>query len=384
MSMLEIIFWCLIALILYTLAGYPILLSALTPFTRRDRFERHGSQPTVSFIVAAYNEERNIAAKLKNLRAVVYPSDKTEYIIGSDASTDDTDRILADEARSDRRLTTFRLPERKGKVAVLNEAVTRSKGELLIFTDCSVRTDADIMDKIIPALEHPKVGLVSSRDVWVDAADGTPREQKQYIGYEMNIRKRESRLNSLVSASGSFFAVRRSLFRSYGSGQADDFSLPLQVYRQGHRVVHIDDLIGYVPMVKSSGAELSRRTRIVQAGIKTVLANWTLLNPLRYPVFAWQLWSHKVLKWCLPFMVIVAAGLAVILFPRSPIYRIICIMGLIGSIMAIIGAKISGDSLAVKTFRMAYFFVLSMLAVVTAWGRIIHGTGGTTWEPSHR
>ena len=384
MSALEIIFWCLVALILYSLGGYPLALTILTPFARRERFTSQGSQPVVSFMVAAYNEEANIAAKVKNLLAVAYPADKMEIIIGSDASTDGTDRILSDLARSDRRIVAFRLGQRGGKVSVLNDAVGRSHGELLIFTDCSVRSDTDIMEQIIPPFENPRIGLVSSRDVWVNATDGTPLEQKQYVGYEMRIRRMESRLNSLVSASGSFFAVRRSLFRRYETDQADDFSLPLQVYRQGYRVVHIGDLIGYVPMVKSSGAELARRTRIVQAGIRTVWANRALLNPLRYPVFAWQLWSHKVLKWCLPFVVFGAAVLAVWLSPHSPIYQIICVLGLLGLIMATIGAQAKGDFSALKPFRMAYFVALSMLAVVKAWGRILRGASGTTWEPSHR
>lgn len=383
MSGTEIIFWCLVALIAYTLAGYPIMLTLLAPLARPDRFKPQGSQPTVSLIVAAYNEEKNIADKLNNLLAMDYPPEKTEIIVGSDGSTDNTDRILSEFSGSDPRIVTFRLTERQGKVAVLNEAVSRAHGEILIFTDCSIRTDADIMGKIIPPFDDPRTGLVSSRDVWVDAAGGGPLEQMQYIGYEMNIRKKESRLNSLVSASGSFFAVRKSLFRRYGADQADDFALPLQVYRQGYRVVHIDDLIGYVPMVKSSGAELSRRTRIVQAGIRTVLANRALLNPLRFPVFSWQLWSHKVLKWCLPVMVGLAAVLAVILFRQAFIYRVICGVGVAGLIMALIGA-FSGSSPAMKPFRMAYFFILSMLAVVQAWSRILRGTGGTTWEPSHR
>jgi len=384
MEIVEIVFWIIAGLIAYTLIGYPIALTIFSPFGSKDRFGPRQSEPTVSFIVAAYNEEGNIAAKVKNLLEVEYPGEKIEFIIGSDASTDATDRILAELAEKDSQISHFRLPQREGKVAVLNRAVSMAEGEILVFTDCSVRTDPDIMDNIIPAFENEKIGLVSSRDIWVDPADGTPLEQKEYIGYEMKIRRLESRLNSLVSASGSFFAVRKELFGGYGTGQADDFALPLQVYSRGYRVVHNDDLIGYVPMVKSSGAELARRTRIIQAGIKTVIAHKHLLNPFRHPVFAWQLWSHKMLKWLFPFMLFVAALCAILLFNHSLIYMIICILGATVLIMGFLGGLVRGQSILFKPFRLSYFFLLSMLAVLKAWGRVIAGGSGATWEPSHR
>jgi cellulose synthase/poly-beta-1,6-N-acetylglucosamine synthase-like glycosyltransferase len=381
---LEIIFWALAVVMLYTLAGYPVVLRLLASFAKERSFDATTARPPVSLIIAAYNEEKNIAAKLENLRHIEYPPDKVEFIIGSDGSTDATDHLVSQVAETDKRIRFFRLDKRGGKIAVLHRAAVMALGEILIFTDCSVRTDPDIVPKTLACFQDPKVGLVSSRDVWVDEREGTPLGQREYIDYEMTIRRLESRLNSLVSASGSFFAVRKELFRPYGSDQADDFALPLQVYRQGYRVIHRDDLIGYVPMVSSSGAELSRRTRIIQAGIRTVLANAALLNPLRYPIFAWQLWSHKALKWLFPFMVIASILIAAALWAHSPVYKAIVWLYALTAVLALLGFAVKGQGVLYKPFRTANFLLLSMTAVVIAWYRVLTGHKSQTWEPSHR
>jgi cellulose synthase/poly-beta-1,6-N-acetylglucosamine synthase-like glycosyltransferase len=384
LSALEIAFWLLALLMLYTLQGYPILLSILASFRKERQFPPTAERPIVTFIVAAYNEERNIAAKIDNLKQIDYDSDKIEFIIGSDASIDDTDRIISDAAQKDPRLRFFRLDRRGGKIAVLHRAVEMARGKILIFTDCSVRTDPDIMPIILSSFGDDRVGLVSSRDVWVDEARESPVSQHQYIDYEMKIRKMESRLNSLVSASGSFFAVRRELFKGYGGDQADDFALPLQVYRQGYKVIHRDDLIGYVPMVKSSEAEFNRRRRIVQAGIRTVLDNCALLNPLRYPLFSWQLWSHKVLKWLFPFMAAAELILALTLSRVRVIYDFVIIGYAIVGLIAIIAVAAKNVPSLPRPLRIISFIMISMEAVLAAWYNVVTGKGAKTWEPTHR
>lgn len=382
-SVKEIVFWALVVLMIYTLNGYPVLLWLFSRLRKEREFHPAEKLPFVSFIVAAHNEENNILEKLKNLAEIDYDRDKIEFIIGSDASTDGTDEILKKKAAEDSRFKYFRLEQRGGKIAVLHKAVETAQGAILVFTDCSVRTDPNIMPIIFSSFDHPDVGLVSSRDVWVGGGDGSPAGQHGYIDYEMTIRRRESRLNSLVSASGSFFAVRRELFQAYGTDQADDFALPLMVYRRGYKVIHRDDLVGYVPMVKSSGAELARRSRIVQAGIRTVLANIGLLNPFRYPVYAWQLWSHKALKWLFPFMALADLALAVLLWNDGLIYRL-TVFGYAAIIaIGVIGLLVRSKSTA-RTGSTASFLLLSSAAVLIAWYKVIIGARAKTWEPSHR
>jgi len=382
-SVMEIVFWALVVLMIYTLNGYPILLSLFSRLKRERTYPPTDERPFVSFIVAAHNEASNIRDKLQNLADVDYDHDKIEFIVGSDASTDGTDDILSAKTAEDARFKFFRLEQRGGKIAVLHKAVETARGSILVFTDCSVRTKPDIMPVILSSFGHSDIGLVSSRDIWTGGSDGSPAGQHGYIDYEMTIRRRESRLNSLVSASGSFFAVRRELFQAYGNDQADDFALPLKVYRQGYKVVHRDDLIGYVPMVKSSGAELSRRSRIVQAGIRTVLANIGLLNPLRYPVYAWQLWSHKALKWLFPFMALADLVLAILLWNESLVYRAAVIGYAAVIIIGAIGLMMRSKSTA-RAGSTAAFLLLSSAAVLIAWYKVIIGARAKTWEPSHR
>jgi cellulose synthase/poly-beta-1,6-N-acetylglucosamine synthase-like glycosyltransferase len=382
-SVIEIIFWAVAALMLYTVGGYPVLLSAFSRLRKKREFPPTDERPFVSFIVAAYNEESNIRDKLKNLAEVDYGCDKIEFIIGSDASTDGTDEIPRQAAAGDDRFKYFRLEERGGKIVVLQKAVEMARGSILVFTDCSVRTKPDIMPIILSSFRHQDVGLVSSRDIWVKGSDNSPAAQHEYIEYEMDIRHGESRLNSLVTASGSFFAVRRELFQTYGNDQADDFALPLMVYRRGYKVIQRDDLIGYVPMVGSSGAELSRRSRIIQAGIRTVLANLGLLNPFRYPVFAWQLWSHKALKWFFPFMAVADLVLATLLWKEGLIYRLAA-FGYAAIIAIGVFGLVTHRKLAGGAAAKAGFLLISSAATVIAWYKVIIGARAKTWEPSHR
>ena len=380
LSMIEIVFWLIVALMIYTLQGYPIVLSLLASMRKEPAYPETKETPKVSFIVAAYNEEKNMAAKIENLRQTAYDSEKIEFIIGSDASTDKTDEIVTAASKNDSRIKYFRLDQRGGKIAVLHKAMEMAGGSIIVFTDCSVRTKADIIPIILSSFADRRVGLVSSRDIWVDDDEGSPVSQHKYIDYEMNIRRLESRLNSLVSASGSFFAVRRELFKGYGHNQADDFALPLQIYRQGFKVIHRDDLIGYVPMVKSSEAEFKRRARIVEAGIRTVLANISLLNPLRYPVFAWQLWSHKMLKWLFPFMVIANLILTFLLLEDGWVY-----VAVAAGYFLLMLVSMPAISSRTPFFGQAIsFFVISTGAVLKAWFNVLTGAGAKTWEPTHR
>jgi len=379
LSTAEIAFWGLVIMIVYSITGYPVMLSLLARMRKEPTYPPASDRPMVSFVVAAYNEEANIRSKLDNLQKVYYDPDKIEFIIGSDASEDGTDAIVKEASESNPRIRYFRLNSRGGKIAVLHRAVEMARGSIIVFTDCSVGTEADIMPAILSSLANPTVGLVSSRDVWIDESDGSPEGQRDYIDYEMNIRKMESRLNSLVSASGSFFAIRRELFRSYGTDQADDFALPLQIYRQGFKAIHRDDLIGYVPMVRSSGAEIARRARIIRAGIRTVLANVGLLNPLRYPLFAWQLWSHKVLKWLFPFMATAHLIIGGALWEHGLIYKLTVVLYGVIILLGLIGLFMPG-----RLTRKATFLLLSSAAVIIAWYKVLFGDKATTWEPSHR
>lgn len=390
MTVTEITFWVLVFLSIYTLKGYPLalrlllLLKGKRPDEAYDTTECREPRPMVSFIVAAYNEEENIYAKIANLREVDYPAELMEFIIGSDCSTDGTDEIVKQSAEQDDRIRFFRMENRAGKIGVLHQAVQKSHGSILVFTDCSVKTNSDFMPMIISRFANPAIGLISSHDVWVDPKSGSPIGQNQYIEYEMKIRQAESDLSSLVSASGSFFAVRKELFHGYKDGLADDFALPLQVFRQGFRVVHCSKMIGYIPMVKSSRAEIGRRSRIIMAGIKTVGANLSLLFSVKHPIFAWQLWSHKVLKWLFPFLLIASAILSVVLWNEGIIYNIFSSGLALAILMGLLGFFIKGNSPLCKPFQTCNFILLSITAAIYAWARLLIGDGAKTWEPTHR
>lgn len=382
---MEALFWVSAVIFAYALIGFPVLLKMLASLRPPVEVKEDSAAPLkVSFIVAAHNEEKRIERKLENLRAVDPAGCEVEFIIGSDASTDATDELIAKIRKIDGRVQTFRFDERRGKNEVLVEAVRRASGDILVFTDASVTMATDVLAVALPYFADEHIGLISSRDIWVDESQQGTSGQSSYIGLEMRIRRDESRLCSLVAASGSLLAMRKELFAAATIGTADDFALPLEIYRKGFRAIQVDDFVGRIPMVKTSGVELSRRTRIIRAGIRTVGAYKSLLNPFRYPLFSWQLWSHKVLKWLLPLFALLNVLSCASLVGSSRFYAVIFVLEAVLLFAGVLGLLFGAAARTIRPVRLAAFFLISLAATTLAWVQVLSGRKEAAWRPTQR
>lgn len=370
----EVAFWCSVALVLYAYVGYPCALMALALF--RDRpVKKACITPRVSFVIAAHNEERRIGEKIENTLRQDYPPDALEIIVASDCSTDRTDAIVRSYSP---RVWLVRARERRGKEAAQQLAVRAALGKILIFSDVSTALAPDAVSTIVKNFADPSVGCVSSVDRFVDA-DGTTSGEGAYVRYEMWLRALESRVNTLVGLSGSFFAARRDVCSRWAADRQSDFSTLLNAVQMGLRGVLDVQSAGYYRNIADDRREFPRKVRTVVRGIAVIAANASMLNPLRYGLFSWQLASHKLCRWLVPFAMIVAALSNVFLVSQSLLY---------GATLLIQGgfyaAALAGLWTRSPILRIPTFLFVANLGVLTAWLRFARGERIAVWNPSDR
>jgi len=371
--MMASLFWIGAALVVFAYAGYPLLLAAAAAI-RSIPSVRRPIRPLVTFVMTAYNEERRLREKIENTIAQDYPASLLEIVVASDASTDGTDDI----ARSfGDRVRLVRSGERRGKEAAQQLAVQAATGEVLVFSDVATAIALDGVSSIVANFADPTVGCVSSVDRFVDA-DGNPSGEGAYVRYEMFLRTLESRVNSLVGLSGSFFAARRDVCRRWPSDRQSDFSTLLRAIELGYRGVLDPATAGFYRNIADDRRESARKVRTVVRGLAVLARNRRMLNPFRYGFFAWQLASHKLCRWLVPFALIAAFASNAALV-ASPFYRLLFAVQ-----SAFYGAAVAGIWTGAGALRIPAFFVRSNLAILIAWFHFARGERMTTWTPSER
>jgi glycosyltransferase involved in cell wall biosynthesis len=372
--MASLVFWGSVALVGYAYAGYACVLLVLARF--RDRaVKRANITPLVSFIITAHNEERRLREKIHNTLIQDYPASRLDIVVASDGSTDATDDIA--RAFGDR-VRLVRAPERRGKEAAQQLAVEAASGEILIFSDVATALAPDGVSSIVANFADATVGCVSSIDRFVDAA-GRPSGEGAYVRYEMFLRALETRANTLVGLSGSFFAARREVCRNWAADRQSDFSTLLNAVDLGLRGVLDSRTAGYYRTIVDGRRESQRKTRTVVRGIAVLARNARMLNPFRYGLFAWQLASHKLCRWLVPFAMIGAAAGNAVLASRSAFYQIT-----FGAQIAFYVVAAAGVWTGAPSLRIPAFLLSSNAAILIAWLRFASGERITCWNPSER
>ncbi len=380
MLALEIVFWLAVTLIVYAYAGYPLVLGVVA-LLRPRAVAKAEVTPQVTFIVTAYNEEKRIAEKLENTLKLAYPRDRLEILVASDFSSDRTDAIVRSyEARSVR---LVRAPARKGKEAAQKLAVDAAQGEVLVFSDVATILPEDALANIVKNFHDPSVGCVSSVDRFIDR-EGRPSGEGAYVRYEMFLRSLETRVNSLVGLSGSFFAARREVCRAaWSEDLQSDFNTVLNSMRMGLRGVADPDSVGYYLNIADERKEYERKVRTVLRGISVFMRSLALVNPFRHAVFSWQLLSHKLCRWLVPFGMIAALASGALLALSSGFYVMLLLIQVLFYAVALAGILWKA-LLRVPIVRLLSFFLLANVSVFEAWVRYWSGERLVKWEPSKR
>jgi cellulose synthase/poly-beta-1,6-N-acetylglucosamine synthase-like glycosyltransferase len=377
----EVVFWVCLAIGLYPYAGYPLcvaLLRAIRPCPVR----ASPITPRVTVVISAYNEASQIEATVRNKLEQDYPRDLLDVMVVSDGSTDGTDQVLTSLAQQDPRIAFLRQEPRAGKTAALNCLLERARGEIIVFADANSMYRPDTVRGLVEPFADPDVGYVSGRMLYVDpegslVGDGCTA----YMRYENALRALESAVGSVVGVDGGVDAIRRSLYRPMRPDQLPDFVLPLAVVEQGHRVVYAPEAVLEEETLTSEGAEYRMRVRVTLRALWALWDKRVLLNPLRFPLFSWQLMSHKVLRYLSFLPLAVAAVMNWLIVPRGWVYAALaggqCCAALL-ALLALRGPpRLRGFFLA----RYCYYFLLLNWASAVALLRFLRGEKQVLWQP---
>lgn len=370
------VFWLAVAGVVYPYAGYPLVLLLVRRFTRRPPASPAPELPTISMIIPVHNEAARLLGKIANTIALDYPADRLQIVFVSDGSTDDSVSIL--RAKRDPRISVLALPRRGGKAAALNAGLGHATGEIVVFTDASIALAPDALRAIVTPFADPGVGCVSGEDRIGDTGG-----EGLYGRYELFLRRLESDVHSIVGASGSFYAQRRALCTPFTEGMAPDFLSVLRTVQQGYRAISDPAAVGEMSSVKNARQEFDRKVRTLLRGMTALFACKPLLNPLRFPVFAFELWSHKVLRWTVPFALLAALGAPLALLDR-PFY----VAALAAQLVFYAGAAAAFAEWAnvhrSLPGRIALYFSSVNAAILAAWYRYGIGERQELWTPSRR
>jgi cellulose synthase/poly-beta-1,6-N-acetylglucosamine synthase-like glycosyltransferase len=377
--MIEIVFWTACMTLVYVYVLYPVIVRLLARRLGKAAFE--ADQPlSVTIIVTAYNEEKGILAKLENLLALNYPSQLVDIIVASDASSDATDQLVRECGSG--RVQLLRIEGRKGKTACQNAAAAIARGEILVFTDATTRLDTNALHALVRRFYSADVGSVAGRLMYVSRTENvTGRGGEAYWDYEMKLREAESSLGSLVGVSGCLYAVRRSAYRAINPGLISDFVISMKMREQSLRTVLAADAVCYEETLNRSTHELSMRVRVAIRSINAIICERRFLNPWRYGRFAWQLWSHKVLRYASPFLWLIAIGTNLTLALKFPLYAALLLCQVTVILAGTVGFALQSRLPNLGMLSRPYYFLLTNIASFLAALRYARGERMVTWKP---
>jgi cellulose synthase/poly-beta-1,6-N-acetylglucosamine synthase-like glycosyltransferase len=366
----AIVFWISAALILYTHIGYPLVLRGLVA-VRRHPTLRPGTwdePPLVSLIVAAYDEQDVIATKVANALALDYPRDRLEVIVASDGSGDDT----VARARGAGADLVLDLP-RAGKVAAQNAAAERASGEILAFSDANSSWEPDALRHLIEPFADIRVGYVCGQVRFLDQ-EGDNLEGS-YWRYEMGIRERESALAGVTAGNGAIYAVRRDDYIPLPAAGSHDLSLPFLLAKRGKCSLYVPWASAKEKMVPTLEGELARKRRMM-VGIWDIVVGEGMLRPRGYPpLYAFEIASHRLLRYATPVLHVVAFATNIALLNEGWIYLVTMIAQL-----AVLSAAVFARWLPWAPFRISRYYVMTTASIALGlWDRLRRGAPGV-WE----
>ena len=381
MIAMEVLFYIFMLLCGYSYFLYPLILKAIPVRAQSKSLTANDSEVSrLSLIITVHNEEDRIREKLDNTLALDYPRDSLEVIVASDFSVDATDSIV--ESYADQGVRLVRADQRNGKEYAQLCAIREASGEILVFSDVATTIPADSFRKLEAEFIDERVGALSSEDRFI-TNDGRVAGEGAYVKYEMWLRRLESGRAGLVGLSGSFFAARREVCADWDIYSPSDFNTALNCAKQGLVAVTSSEVIGIYQDVKDSGLEFRRKVRTVIRGLTAIVRHPEVLNPFRMGLFAFQVWSHKLMRWAVPWFMLIFAILTLLLQAQGGIYQVALGAQLVFYSAALLG-WISLRARENSVVRIIFFFVQTNLALAQAVLSFLIGKRMTVWTPSQR
>lgn len=393
-TLFEVIFWFCLILVVYTYVGYGGVLYVLLKIKRA--FFRHEPSPIlplnedllpeVTLMICAYNEAEVIQEKMENIRALNYLKHKLCVMWVTDGSNDASNDLLS--AYPEVKLVFS--PERRGKAAAMQHGLKENKAEYVIFTDANTMLNADAIREIVRQFMRENVSCVSGEKRVAARRQGQTAAEGEgiYWKYESTLKRWDSELYSAMGAAGELFAVRMSHYRPAPSNALlDDFMISMLILKDGHRIAYTKNAYAMEYGSANMKEESKRKRRIAAGGLQSIWWLRSLMNPFKHPKVAFQFVSHRVLRWSVTPLALVALiplNFLLILLDGSAVYIVIFFLQAIFYLLALMGALLSFLGQKNKWLNIpAYFLFMNLNVFIGLPYLLTHSTSGK-WEKAKR
>ncbi|ANH81928.1 glycosyl transferase [Niabella ginsenosidivorans] len=388
-----LLFWILLLIIFYSFFGYGLLLYGIIRVKRLFRKQKTQSLPpahrlpTVTLLIAAYNEEDYIEEKIKNCRELNYPQELLELLFVTDGSSDSTPDKIAQHAD----ITLFHTPGRSGKMAAIKRVMPHVKSEIIVFTDANTFLNTDALLKLVAHYQNPKVGAVAGekRIAVAEKADASSAGEGFYWKYESALKKWDYELYSNVGAAGELFSIRRALYQPVEADTIiDDHMIAMRIAEKGYIIAYEPAAYAIETASANTKEELKRKIRIAAGGIQSIVRLKKAANPFHNPVLTFQYISHRVLRWTVtPFFMILLLlvnGFMALSKKYPDLYTWFLYGQLCFYLLAFLGFLFERKNIKIKAFFIPYYFVMMNYAVMAGIFRYFGKKQSAAWEKSKR
>jgi cellulose synthase/poly-beta-1,6-N-acetylglucosamine synthase-like glycosyltransferase len=380
--MVEFLFWGGIAFLFYVEIGYALLLWLASRFIKPEK-KQMDYEPGLTVLIAAYNEEDVISARLENLLSQEYPRNKLQVIVASDGSTDRTDEIV--RGYSERNVLLVRAEGRGGKIAALRVAEPAIQGEVVIFSDADSTFLPSALKSLARHFSDPKVGAVTGREVRPPGKlKGKGQGEGLYNRIETQVKRLEGRVGNQVLLHGGICAVRQELLPYVPDHLTHDAIVPARLVLDGFRVVYEPEAVSMEAYELDSRQDWQRRIRTVIQAYQSYLYVKQVLNPLRSGFYAVQVWSHRFLRWLVLPMLIITFVSNALLAIDSRLYFYLLDMQLLAYLASGVGYALDRMGRQHIFFYFPFYFMYIHAAAFYALWLSWRGQKVTTWRPAAR
>ena len=391
MDILEILFWVLLGLIVYTYIGYGLIVGIIVKLFNLQKKTNLDLKeyPPVTLFVAAYNEKDFIDIKVKNSFELDYPKDKLTHLWITDGSDDGTPELL----RKYDGIKVYHEDKRSGKTAAIHRGLKFVDSSIVIFCDGNTLLSKETIKAVVKAFEDPKVGCVAGekRIIEKDSDSASGSGEGAYWKYESILKKLDSALYSAVGGVGELFAVRKELFESVENDTIlDDFVITLKIAMKGYKIKYVPEATASETPSDNVKEELKRKIRISAGGYQSIERLSALLNPFKHGVLSFQFWSRKVLRWVgVPLFMIVIFPLNIYLaysynFDIHNVYTVFLILQTLFYFLVLLGRLLNNVNISFKVLFLPYYIFMMNYAAILGGIRYFKGSQSVNWERAKR